>query len=132
VGQSFNSSTASDGGTADSGFNTGTGFTNVGGIGDSASASGAGSDADAGFGNDDIASALGTGSQALAGGSHVADALPYSNDFAAAFDGLVANATGANNLFVIEPTSLTDLTALTPSDDFGLSGLLADLSALGL
>jgi hypothetical protein len=135
VGQSFNSATATDGGTADSGFNAGTGFFNNGGIGDSASASGAGSDADAGFGNDDIASALGTDSQALAGGSHVADALPNDNDFAASFGDSLANATGANDLFQIgSPLGdfSPDVAAAVPSDDLGLSGLLADFSALGL
>jgi hypothetical protein len=133
AGQSFNTATASGGSTADSGFMVFPGHVSQGGIDDSASASGTGSLADAGFGSNDTASVLGDGSTALAGGTAGSD-LTYSNDYAAVFgNDLLANATGANNLFVIEPTSFGDAAAaLTPADDFGLSSLLADLSGLGL
>jgi hypothetical protein len=149
-GNEFNSATATDGGTADSGFVYTPGHSWSGGIGDSASSDGAGSTAVAGygnsdsasvsgtdstatatFGNDDIANVLGDHSTALAGGL---TGSTGDNDFAAVLgNDLLANATGANNLFVIEPMLFGDsAAALTPSDDFGLSSLLADLSALGI
>jgi hypothetical protein len=133
AGQSFNTATASGGGTADSGFMVSPGHVSAGGIGDSANANGTGSVADAGFGENDTAYVLGDHSTALAGGAGGTE-VPYDNDLAAAFgNDLLANATGANNLFVIEPMSFGDAAAaLTPSDDFGLSSLLADLSSLGL
>jgi hypothetical protein len=152
-GQSDNSATASDGATADSGFTySAAGHAlSVGGIGDSATASGADSSAiaaignsdsatvygtdssaTAGFGSGDTADVFGNSSTALAGGT--SDVPVGDNDLAAVFGSdLSALAGPGSGVTDIEPSSFADLASiLTPSDDFGLSNLLADLSSLGL
>ncbi len=151
VGSLYNTATASDGGTADSGFDYLPGVLNVGGqydsasatgadstavaglgLGDSATASGAGDSAIAMWGNSDIAEVFSEGSKALAGGT--GESALGNNDFAAVLaDMLTAEATGASNLFVTEPSLLGDTAAAAvPADDFGLSTFLADFSWLGL
>jgi hypothetical protein len=154
VGSLYNTATASDGGTADSGFSYLTGVLNIGGqydsasasgadstavaglgVGDSATASGAGDSALAAWGNSDIAEVFGEGSKALAGGT--GESALGNNDFAIVLASmLTADASSGSNLFVIEPTLFTDsaaaATAALPSDDLGLSSLLADFSWLGL
>jgi hypothetical protein len=139
---SFNTATASDGGTADSGFGytppaTGTvGTLYDGGIGDHATASGAGTIADAGYGNGDIASVSGTDSTALAGGIGSTTLTTGNFDFAGAFGNSVdANATPGSDLFQIAlpfGDFGPDAAGAVPSDDLGLSTLLADFSWLGL
>jgi trimeric autotransporter adhesin len=138
-GGNFDSATASGGGTADAGFLTSTtpGMAYNGGDGDSASASGAGSTAEAGLGNYNIADVFGNDSQGLAGGSGVAG-LSGNDDLAGVFgNDLTANATGGSDLsqfatplgdFAVPETAA----AVVPTDDLGLTALLADLSSLGL
>jgi hypothetical protein len=139
-GGDFDSATASGGGTADSGFlqstTPGIGIFN-GGDGDSATASGTGSTAEAGLGNYNIADVFGNDSQGLAGGSGVAG-LSGNDDLAGVFgNDLTANATGGSDLsqfatplgdFAVPETAAT----VVPTDDLGLTALLADLSSLGL
>jgi len=108
AGQGFNTATASAGGTADAGLAS---AADQGGLFDFASANGADSTAAAGLGQNDIAEVFGSM--------------------------LTANATGGNGLFDIEPGGLTNVTAdaataAVPSDDLGLSSLLADFNWLGL
>jgi hypothetical protein len=142
-GGSFDAATASGGGTADAGFLQSTipgiGIFN-GGSGDSANADGSGSLAEAGLGNNDIAEVSGNNSNAFAGGVEgTPDGVSGSDDFAGAFgNDLTANATSAvSHLFQIA-TPFGDfavpeaVAAVAPSDDLGLSSLLADLSSLGL
>ena len=129
-GQSDNTATASDGGTADWGFFDEPGHLFNGGIGDSASANGTGSLADAGFGSHDLANVIGAHSTALAGGSNsITGGTAGSNDIAEALgNGLTANASTGSNLFAFEPTSFT----AADGGDFGLTDVLHDLGLNGL
>lgn len=141
----YNSATATDGGTADSGFIYTPGHSYDGGIGDSASANGTGSTAVAGFGNSDSVSVSGTDSTATAafGNNDIADVLGDhstavaggtpeflggNSDFAGAFgNDLSALASPGSNLFVIEPDlfGASAAGAALPVDDLGLSDLLS-------
>jgi hypothetical protein len=128
LGQSFNTATASDGGTADSGFFAEPGHLFNGGIGDFASASGDGSTAAAGFGNSDLADVSGVDSTALAGGFNSITETAGSSDIAEAFgNDLTANASTGSNLFDFEPSVFTaaayGAAAAAPPDDYGLSAL---------
>jgi hypothetical protein len=135
-----NVAVAENGGTALSGEPLVSGVSSVSGAYEYAVADGAGSSATTGFGDSNIAEAFGTDSSAVAG-LGVADAsggLANDNDLAAVFgNDLTATATGASNLYDIEPGAVTNIAsdaaaAIAPGDDLGLSNLLADFSWLGL
>lgn len=128
-GGDSDSATATDGGTAYSGLFEAAGVSSTGATGATATASD-GATADSGFTY--IADVFGNNSTAMAGGT--SDVPIGDNDLAAVFGSdLSALAGPASGMTDIEPSSFADLAPLlTPSDDFGLSNLLADLSAIGL
>lgn len=102
---------------------------------DYALADGTGSTATTGFSDDSIAEVFGTDSTATAGlGEATSNGGTLDNGDLAIVSGndLSAVATGADNLYDIQPEGWTnvvaDAAAAAPADDFGLSSLGADLT----